>query len=74
MDPTDAWPPWPTVFCPNGVITHETCPECQGMDVKREHGTGAVYDRDTGRFVKTEIPVYMSHCPECGDSLVIVCT
>lgn len=47
---------------PNGVITHEICPECQEPDVKVEHGSD-----DNGK------PMHYWHCPECGDSISIVC-
>lgn len=63
-----------TCFTPNGQITYETCPFCQEPDVKVEHGQetlasdhdGTIKDfRDLG-------PQHYWHCPECGDSFVIV--
>jgi len=56
-------------FAPNGIVTHETCPVCQEPDVRVEHGRQIIY-HDGVRYDAG--PQHLWHCPECGNSLVIV--
>lgn len=50
------------IFIPNGNRTVEPCPACQNPDQEVEHGQD-----DKGSFM------HYAHCPECGDSMPIVC-
>lgn len=58
-----------TAFAPNGIVTYETCPVCQEPDVQVEHGRRILY-RNGARYDAG--PQHYWHCPECGDSMVIV--
>ena len=49
-------------FVPNGIVTYEDCPVCGAPDMRVEHGK-------SGRGSLQ----HFEHCPECGDSMVIVC-
>lgn len=51
-----------TIFIPNGIITHEECPVCREPNIKVEHG------KDVCGY-----PTHFEHCPNCGDSMSIVC-
>lgn len=59
-------------FSPDGTVTFETCPVCLMPDVKVEHGKEVYIDADAGTIVREARKMKLWHCPECGDSLVIV--
>lgn len=47
----------------NGIKTRETCPCCLTEDILIEHG-----HEERGE----EFSLHLEHCPECGESIVIV--
>lgn len=66
-----------SAFSPDGIVTFETCPVCLMSGVKVEYGKEVHVDIDTGivmtgTVVKETKKMKLWHCPECGDSLVIV--
>jgi predicted RNA-binding Zn-ribbon protein involved in translation (DUF1610 family) len=53
----------PTTMILNGRVTQEMCPECNyPYPVRVEHGRS-----------KSGTNMHHWHCPECGDSMVLVC-
>jgi hypothetical protein len=52
-------------FAPSGIETREQCPRCDEM-ATLEHGIA--YDGDAPIGCQ-----HYWHCPECGDSMAIVC-
>ena len=55
----------PISFAPSGITTTEQCPRCDEM-ATLEHGLAYRGDTPIG-------PQHFWHCPECGDSMAIVC-
>lgn len=57
-------------FSPDGAVTFESCPVCQELDVKAEHGEEVeIID---GVAHSTGIEQRLWHCPVCGDSIAMV--
>lgn len=49
------------------AITYEDCPECGMPEVEIEHVWAIVNDSTK------ELPYHIYDCPECGESMALVC-
>ncbi len=70
MNKTSDFVPDLKCFTPNGIVTEETCPVCDTLAVKVEHGHKTLIVN--GKVQKTNTCQHYWHCSECGDELVIV--